>query len=185
MIGIVLAGGESRRFGSPKAFGEYGGRFFYEYAAEALALHCMETVIAARPEYADRFPDAYTVILDVPEYAGHGPLAGILAAMETIDSDWYAVLPCDVPFADSRIFDVLLAHREDGGEVIALEAEDRLHPLLSIWHRRSAPRIREALESGRRSVRPLIDTWADGSRLLEENPAIFDNVNRPGQLEGR
>lgn len=185
MIGIVLAGGESRRFGSPKAFAEYEGRFFYEYAMDALAPHCTETVIVARPEHADRFPDTLPVIGDLPTYAGHGPLVGILSAMEAIESDWYAVLPCDVPFADSRIFDVLLSHRADGIETIALEAEGKLHPLLSIWNCRSASRIREALRTSSRSVRPLIDTWADGSRLLEEEPAIFNNVNRPGQLEGR
>ncbi len=184
MIGIVLAGGESRRFGSPKALAEYEGRFFYEYAVGALASHCTETVVVARPEHADRFPDKLTVIGDLPSYAGHGPLAGILSVMEKVESDWYAVLPCDVPFADSRIFDILLSNRGDG-ETIALEAEGKLHPLMSIWNRQSASRIREALQAGRRSVRPLIDTWADGSNLLKESPAIFDNVNRPGQLEGR
>ena len=35
-VGIVLAGGLSRRFGSPKAFARIGTGYFYERAIEAL-----------------------------------------------------------------------------------------------------------------------------------------------------
>ncbi|WJY26621.1 molybdenum cofactor guanylyltransferase [Sporosarcina trichiuri] len=184
MIGIVLAGGESRRFGSPKAFARHNGKQFYQYAMEALAPHCAQTIIVARPEHRDRFPDCPTVLADLPEVAGQGPLAGILTVMDAADSDWYAVLPCDVPFADDRIVELLTAEKTDGGPS-AIEAAGIRHPLLSIWDRASARKIRSALAAGERSVRPLIRKWIDGTGLLEEDPSIFDNVNRPGQLEGR
>ena len=35
-VGIVLAGGLSRRFGSPKAFAKLGDQYFYEIAVEAM-----------------------------------------------------------------------------------------------------------------------------------------------------
>ena len=184
MIGIVLAGGESRRFGSPKAFATYEGRFFYEYAVDALAAHCTDVVLVARPEHVSKFPESLHVVTDLEEYAGLGPLAGILTAMQTRNADWYAVLPCDAPFVDERIIPELLFHRT-GNTSVAMKAKTKLHPLFSIWSEEAEPGIRAALETGNRSVRPLVDQWIDGEALLARNPFLFDNVNSPGQLEGR
>ncbi|MDW0108536.1 molybdenum cofactor guanylyltransferase [Sporosarcina aquimarina] len=184
MIGIVLAGGQSRRYGSPKAFAKFRGKYFYEYAMDALASHCSEIIIIARPEDVDRFPDAVTVVTDILEFAGQGPLAGILTGMCTIKSDWYAVLPCDVPFADGLIIQKLVNHRA-GFTSVAIEEAGKLHPLLSLWSKEAEFEIRSLLEQEKRSVRPLIEKWVDGSDLLKETPNLFENVNRPGQLEGR
>lgn len=184
MIGIVLAGGQSSRYGSPKAFATYRRKYFYEYAMDALAPYCSEIIIVARPEEIDRFPDAVSVVTDMTEFAGQGPLAGILTGMCTSKSDWYAVLPCDVPFADGLIIQKLLDHRA-GFTSVAIEEAGKLHPLLSIWSKEAELLIRSSLEKEKRSVRPLIDGWIDGSGLLKENPNLFENVNRPEQLEGR
>ena len=184
MIGIVLAGGESRRFGSPKAFATYKNRLFYEYAIDALTPHCTEVIVVARPEHMDCFPETIQVMTDRPEIRGQGPLAGILTVMAALKSEWYAVLPCDVPFVNDSIVAALKSHR-DGCRSIALEEADTQHPLLSIWSEEAEPMIRSALETGKRSVHPLVERWIDGEALLRLNPSLFDNVNRPGQLEGR
>ena len=55
-VGIVLAGGLSRRFGSPKAFARIGNEYFYELAIEALEPHCEEVIVVTRPELLERFP---------------------------------------------------------------------------------------------------------------------------------
>lgn len=184
VIGIVLAGGQSRRYGSPKAFAQYRGKCFYEYAIAALTPHCTEIVIVARPQDIDRFPNGLHVVTDLQEYAGKGPLAGILTGMHTIQSDWYAVLPCDVPFADDSIIRELQNYRT-GHRSVAIKVDGKPHPLLSIWNEGTEPMIRASLETENRSVRPLIDNWVDGQALLDEKPSIFDNVNSPGQIEGR
>ncbi|WP_158541101.1 molybdenum cofactor guanylyltransferase [Sporosarcina sp. BI001-red] len=184
MIGIVLAGGQSRRFGSTKAFAMYNGKCFYEYAITALAPHCSQIVVVARKEDVNRFPSTLHIVTDLQEFAGQGPLAGILTGMNTIQSDWYAVLPCDVPFADDSIIRKLMNHRT-GNLSVAIEEIGKCHPLLSIWSKGAEPMIRSSLEMENRSVRPLIHHWVDGQVLLEKKPSLFDNVNKPGQLEGR
>lgn len=184
MIGIVLAGGASRRFGSPKAFATYEGRHFYEYALDALAPHCTEVIIVARPEHVSHFPESLQIVTDLNEFAGHGPLAGILTVMQEYPSDWYAVLPCDAPFVDERLVQELQTHRISNTSV-ALKESSNLHPLFSLWSEEAEPKIRSSLETGNRSVRPLIDQWVDGEALLVQNPSLFDNVNSPGQMEGR
>ncbi|MCM3755957.1 molybdenum cofactor guanylyltransferase [Sporosarcina aquimarina] len=184
MIGIVLAGGQSRRYGSPKAFATHNGKCFYEYAIAALTPHCKQVVVVARPEDVNRFPSTWHVVTDLQEFAGQGPLAGVLTGMNTIQSEWYAVLPCDVPFADDSIIRELMNHRT-GYTAVAIEEVGKLHPLLSIWSKEAEPMIRSSLEMGNRSVRPLIQHWVDGQALLGKKPSLFVNVNSPGQLEGR
>ena len=93
MIGIVLAGGESRRFGSPKAFATFQDRYFYEYAVDALTPNCTDVFVVARPEHVSQFPESVQVGTDAIEFAGLGPLAGILTVMQLKPSESYAVLP--------------------------------------------------------------------------------------------
>ena len=102
-MGIVLAGGLSRRFGSPKAFARIENEYFYERAIDALEPHCDEVVIVTRPELLDRYAPSEKVITDLPEFAGLGPLAGILSAMESVEADRYVVLPCDMPYVNAEV----------------------------------------------------------------------------------
>ncbi|MCG7334968.1 molybdenum cofactor guanylyltransferase [Sporosarcina sp. ACRSM] len=184
-VGIVLAGGLSRRFGSPKAFAMVGGRYFHEWAVEALKEHCDEVVIVTRPELIDHYLVEVGLTTDSPEFAGLGPLAGILSVMESVQADRYIVLPCDMPFVDSEVMGKLLARHVNG--VTAVMAEGRHHPLVSVWDRDAEPVIREALENEQNRVMPVLSrvgvTWVDGNELADDVKQVFTNVNSPVVLE--
>lgn len=185
--GILLAGGQSRRFGSDKAFALHGGKPFYEYSYEALQPFCDEIIVAARAEFAARFPAGYFVIEDNEMYAGQGPLAGILSAMEALEADRYIVLPCDMPFIRPDMIGSLLA-RHTGG-VAAVEFDGARHPLISVWHADVKPAIRQALDSGSRRVMSVAYGaefyWIDGRMLAEDAELQLKNVNTPYELERR
>ncbi len=68
-VGVVLAGGLSRRFGSPKAFARIGTEYFYERALEALEPFCEEVIVVTREELLERFAPGVTTMTD---YAGSG-----------------------------------------------------------------------------------------------------------------
>ncbi|MCZ2260274.1 molybdenum cofactor guanylyltransferase [Sporosarcina sp. G11-34] len=184
-VGIVLAGGLSRRFGSPKAFASIGEEYFYERAVEALTPHCEEVVIVTRPELRNAYPAELKVIQDLPEVAGFGPLAGILSAMEFVEADRYVVLPCDMPYVDESIVGQLL---DCHGEVVtAVIAEGKHHPLVSVWDRKSKEPLREQLEKGQFRVINLLDklgvAWVDGHLLTDDEQSVFRNVNTPTDLD--
>ena len=101
--GIVLAGGLSRRFGSPKAFARFDSGIFMNEQSKRLESFCEEVIVVTREELLERFPQSVNTITDLPEVAGLGPLAGIYSAMETVDADAYVVLPCDMPYVDYSI----------------------------------------------------------------------------------
>ncbi len=185
-IGVVLAGGESRRFGSPKAFAKLDNRSFYELAKSALDAHCDEVVIVTRQELLKCFPEGIKVITDVMDYRGLGPLAGILSAMESVEADRYIVLPCDMPYVDKSVVGKLLAQHVQG--VTAVETDGRHHPLVSIWDGNVKDNIQDALANGQLRVMPVLASsgvsWIDGGLLTDDEQRVFANVNTPKVLKG-
>jgi molybdopterin-guanine dinucleotide biosynthesis protein A len=93
ILGAVLAGGQSSRFGSDKALAELGGRTLLARAVDALSGWCEYVVVVGR-EMAPA-----PTLPDWPR-PGMGPLAGIAAALHLArDEDYEAVLACGVDSA--------------------------------------------------------------------------------------
>jgi molybdopterin-guanine dinucleotide biosynthesis protein A len=74
VLGVVLAGGQSRRFGSDKALAEIGGCTLLDRAVATLARQCEAVVVAGRTIAAA------PVVADAPQ-AGMGPLGGLCGAL--------------------------------------------------------------------------------------------------------
>lgn len=90
LLGCVLAGGQSSRFGSDKALAELDGLPLLDHAVAALSRWCAEVVVVGR----DTAPVA--TLPDWPR-AGLGPLGGIAAALRhASDRGFAAVLTCGV-----------------------------------------------------------------------------------------
>ena len=184
--GIVLAGGLSSRFGSPKAFAEWAGRPFYERSLEALSPFCEECIVVTRPELVERFPEGLLVTTDMEPFAGQGPIAGILSGMEELRATSYIVLPCDMPFMTADVIGRLLECHSSG--VTAVVLDGKLHPLVSVWDGAAAKDLREALENGNRRVMDVQEKhgvrWIEGELLAGDDASrIFMNANTPDVLE--
>ena len=90
ILGVVLAGGMSTRFGSDKALAELDGRTLVSRAVDTLSGWCEYVVIAGRAT------GPAPCIPDWPR-AGMGPLAGIAAGLHHAQDEGYAsVLTCGV-----------------------------------------------------------------------------------------
>ena len=90
ILGAVLAGGKSSRFGTDKALAELGGRTLIARAVDALSGWCEHVVVVGRETApAPTLPDW--------PRPGMGPLAGIAAALHLArDEDYESVLTCSV-----------------------------------------------------------------------------------------
>ena len=93
MIGVVLAGGQSRRMGRDKALVEIAGSPLIEWASKALVEVSDRVVVAGRPEgWA-----GHEGLADPPGLGG--PLAGLVAALQlgtdllvvAVDQPWVRV----------------------------------------------------------------------------------------------
>jgi len=166
ILGVVLAGGRSTRFGSDKALAELGGHTLLARAFDTLTGFCELTVIAGR----ERGPGH--CIPDWPR-AGMGPLGGIAAALRLArDESYDSVMSCAV---DSlRLPDDLLERL--GPAPAYLEAQ----PVVGHWPVSALETI-EAILLGEGKHSMLAFAGAIGATpvKIDTKPA---NINTPADL---
>lgn len=120
VTGIVLAGGQSTRFGEPttnKAIATLGGQPLLERVADTVATATNHPPIVAvrteaqRAEYAEILAEHDIIFtFDSPDY--EGPLAGVVGALETIDTPWVFICGCDMPLLSADAVGWLLTQLE-------------------------------------------------------------------------
>ncbi|MCH1625855.1 molybdenum cofactor guanylyltransferase [Fredinandcohnia quinoae] len=147
ITGIILAGGESRRFGSPKAFAKFNNEYFYKHAINSLQKNVDNIFIVSHPSIKARFikNKLVTVIEDPQEYQGNGPLAGILATMSIDESDWYVVLPCDTPQVTTGLIKQLISFIDPQIDAVVPIVDGRAQPLIAVYHSRLKDHIEKLL----------------------------------------
>ena len=166
ILGAVLAGGQSTRFGSDKAQAELHGATLLERAVAQLASQCDDVVVVGR----ESAPVA--TIADWPR-AGMGPLGGIAAALRHAgDEDFASVLTCgvdSVPLPED-----LLDHLGDPPAYVASQ------PVIGHWPSSEASEVEAILRGdGRHSMLQFAKVLGAREVHLAVKP---DNINTPADL---
>lgn len=158
-IGAVLAGGESRRYGSPKALAEVGGARIIDRVVSALERVAGDVIVSANePEL---FRD-----LGLPTYPderpGLGPLAGIYTALlraREAGRPGILAVACDMPFPCVRLLERLRVEAfgsasGDEPDVVLPESRGRrgIEPLFAAYRTTCLPAIDSAIEEGDRRM---------------------------------
>jgi molybdopterin-guanine dinucleotide biosynthesis protein A len=174
--GYVLVGGRSSRFGADKALLDWHGRpLALHVAREVQEAAGVVTLVGAPERYAHL---GLAVILD--PVSGHGPLAGLQAALEHTSADWNLVVACDMPNLTAPFLRSLLetAAGRDPDLLLPRDAAGRAEPLCAVYHRRCLPAIQAAI---RQDIHKMTDAFAS-LRVLwwpVADPRIFANLNTP------
>lgn len=166
ILGAVLAGGLSTRFGSDKALAELDGHTLIARAVDALTGWCEYVVVVGRETApAPTLPDW--------PRPGMGPLAGIAGALHLArDENYAAVLTCGVDSVGlpDNLPDLL-------GAAPAYLADQ---PVIGIWPTGSLDLLEELLtREGRHSMLAFAEAIGARAVTLERGPA---NINTPGDL---
>lgn len=171
ILGAILAGGRSSRFGSDKAAALWDGRSLLEHAHAALSGQCEKIVVCAGDGV---LPEGFgEALIDRPE-AGLGPLGGLCAALfHARDGGFGAVLtvPVDAHPVPPALPDLLAG---DGPAVIAG------HWLFGLWPADLVEALEAHLRAGQHSVRSWIDVCGAREVSLPGAPPL--NVNTPAIL---
>jgi molybdopterin-guanine dinucleotide biosynthesis protein A len=179
---VVLAGGQGRRMGgADKGLVGYQGRPLIEWVLDALTPQAEEIVISANRNL-DRYA-AYgrRVLPDtLPDYPG--PLAGVLAALQAVESDWLLVVPCDTPHLPGDLVLRLLGAALLESVPLAVAADDaRTHHSCFIVRTDQRDNLAAFLARGERAVRHWHASMPSTSVRFEA--ACFANVNQPQDLD--
>ncbi|MDX3899032.1 MAG: molybdenum cofactor guanylyltransferase [Sphingobium sp.] len=166
ILGAVLAGGRSRRFGGDKALAEIDGKPMIAHIIDALGPQVDALVMCGRD-----WPGLER-IEDRPE-EGLGPLGGLNAALHHALTRGHAGVLCVPVDVLPLPGDLAVRLAGDGAAVFA-----RQHAV-GYWPARLAPLLDDMLASGERRIEALIA--AAGARRVEERFAMR-NINRPEDL---
>jgi len=151
MLGVVLAGGESRRLGRDKTELSIGGEPLWRRQLGVLrAAGATETVIVRRPGQAA--PPLVTCWRDIAVEAG--PIGGLHAALAPQSFSLVAVLAVDMPGIDAAWFRWLRGFCRPGMGAMAQHAE-ACEPLAAIYPREALPEIDAQLKNRDYSLQRL------------------------------
>jgi molybdopterin-guanine dinucleotide biosynthesis protein A len=186
-IGVVLAGGEGRRFGKPKGEVLLGGGTLAERAARALKPLCGSVLVSIAKGGVNPAP-AYPAIED--KGPRRGPLGGLAAAFASTGRADLLVLACDYPAVGTSFLRSLLAAAEGGGDDLVFPVDDggRDHPLVGLWRRSAEAALNSALEEQSYKVQALLPDLALRRLPVQVFPnfdlrRVLANVNWPDDLE--
>jgi molybdopterin-guanine dinucleotide biosynthesis protein A len=186
IVGLVLAGGRSQRFGSDKALAELGGRPLLEIAVTRLAAVCAQVAVSAPPggpaaALAERL--GVPVLADPPA-APRGPLSGVLAGLEwALDkrADLLVTLPCDAPLLPADLEDRLVAATQGAIAAVA-RSPAGLQPLCAAWGVGMTRALQSALAHGLHPAVHQILADAGAAEVRFDDDAAFLNVNTAADL---
>ena len=182
-VGVVLAGGASRRMGRDKALLAVGDASLAAGAARRLAAVCEEVAVADRGRgLLPGFPS-------LPDGPGRGPAAGILGAAAAYPGRPLLVLACDLPGVPAALLAELARSRRY--DWTAPRWRGGIEPLCALYGPASLAALAERVgrgllaphglaEDGRLAVRFL-----EGEALARFGPPeeVFFNLNTPEDLE--
>jgi molybdopterin-guanine dinucleotide biosynthesis protein A len=181
-VGVVLAGGESRRLGRDKAIVEVGGVGLAARAASRLISVCREITVA----------DGGRGVIDgmpsVPDGPGAGPAAGILGAAQRFPGRALLVLACDLPNVPAALLGNLA---KLNGDWVVPRHGGQLEPLCSLFRPAALSALAEIVAGGENALHRLTGRtdleldYLEGPSLevFGRPDEMFVNINRPEDLE--
>jgi molybdopterin-guanine dinucleotide biosynthesis protein A len=182
IVGVVVAGGASSRFGSDKALAILDGETLVERAHRTLREVCGETVVA------DAGRGLLSGVDSVADGDGEGPIAAILGAARHRPGRALLVLACDLPRVPAALLQRLTSESADW--VVPRHAGG-LEPLCALYRPRALEAL--ALQVGRGDFAlHHLDQAAIEARYLDagefadlgEPRRLFANVNTTDDLLG-
>jgi len=169
LTGVLLVGGESRRFGSPKALARINGTTFAEQAWGVLGEACDERLAFGKAH--DELPLPFPVHDDGTTV--RAPLAGVVAGLRVARNEVCVFLPVDLPFATPELVRKL-------GEACRDAAVPPSGPLPGAYSRSALPVLERRLAAGELALRDAIAEL--DALVVEFDPDLLVNVNAPEEL---
>jgi molybdenum cofactor guanylyltransferase len=168
LTGVLLVGGASTRFGSPKALARIDGSTLAEIAWEKLAF-CDERIAVGKT--ADALDLPFPVLDDGSET--RAPIAGVIAGLRASAHELCVMLPVDMPRIEPASLAALAAACDD----VAMPPTG---PLPGAYRRSALPALERRLAAGELALHDALDQLR--ARIVRIDPVELANVNTPDDL---
>jgi len=183
VTGVILAGGQARRMGGKdKGLILFNHKPLIAHVIATLKPQVGKLIINANRNIDQYQAFKYPVISDsLDDFCG--PLAGMLSAMQTVDTDYILTAPCDSPNISSqlrqRMMETLLAERAD---IAVAHDGERLQSVFCLISCRLQADLEAYLQQGGRKI----DAWLARHAMVvvdfSDQADTFLNVNHPEDI---
>ncbi|MCD8923350.1 molybdenum cofactor guanylyltransferase MobA [Staphylococcus epidermidis] len=193
MKAIILAGGESSRFGKAKAFAEIDNQYFYQKIVETLKSTNMfnRIIISTNSQLASQFEYEY-VIIDDEHHKNKGPLTGIYSVMKQyMDEELFFIVSVDTPMITSKavngLYHFMVSNLiESRLDIVAFKEGQICIPTIGFYTLSTFPFIEKALNSNHLSLKhvfkQLSTDWLDVTEI--DSPHYwYKNINFQHDLD--
>jgi molybdopterin-guanine dinucleotide biosynthesis protein A len=166
LTGVLLVGGASIRFGSPKALIEIDGETLVARGRRVLAEACDEVLVVGKPGELpfDVTPDAGDV---------RAPMAGVVGGLRSAAHDVAVFLPVDCPRITAGVLRAL-------GEACRDAAVPQTGPLPGAWAKSALPLLEQRLANGPYALYRTYDEL--DVVTLQIDPELVADVDTPDDL---
>ena len=188
ILGVVLAGGKSQRFGEDKTQVKLNNKILIDYILSEIIDQFNEILIVSNNQIKFKHSTKISIIKDIIE--GLGPLGGILTAMKWIknnkkDYKWISTFPSDTPFFtknELKIFYEKINIKKN--KLFFIKNKNTRHNIFGLWSMDLLDKLESDIQKGERKV----ELWADSVDVeiinvdyKEKDP--FFNINTKEDLE--
>jgi len=189
ILGIILAGGKSSRFGEDKSIAKLGDKTLLDHTINKIENEFTEILLISNNKEFNFKNNKIHVVEDCIE-GQLGPLVGILTAMKWVIKNkknykWIASFPCDTPFFDIKLISELKNKvKQTSKKLIFLNSNKKRHNIFGLW----SMDLIEILEKDIKNSFRKVELWADkiGYENININEEKFDkflNINTKKDLE--
>jgi molybdenum cofactor guanylyltransferase len=160
---VLLVGGASRRFGSPKALARLGGETLAQRAWRVLGDACDERIAVGKT--ADALPLPFSLVDDGSDV--RAPIAGVVAGLRTARHDVCVFLPVDC----ARVSAATLRRLAESAPAVSPTG-----PLPGAYRRSILPTLERKLALGDYTLRDV------EAAVVDIDAGELVNVNTPADL---
>ena len=189
ILGVVLAGGQSKRFGQDKSQVQLGGKILIDYILLEILDQFNEILIISNNDIKFLNSKKITKIEDYKKDLG--PLGGVLTAMKWIkknnrDYKWISTFPSDTPFFKKKYLSDFIKNIDDKkSKLFFIKSNDKRHNIFGLWSTELLDRLEDDVTNkGERKV----EIWANkvGVKTINmefKNNDPFFNINTKEDLK--
>ena len=188
ILGVVLAGGKSQRFGQDKSQVKLKDKILIDYILSEIIDEFNETLIVTNKTINFMESEKITIIKDFKECLG--PLGGVLSAMKWIKKNnkkynWISTFPSDTPFFTKKeLKNFYKSIQIEKNKLFFIKNNKTRHNIFGLWSLELMDQLESDLLKGERKV----EFWANSIgvsivNLEQKNFDPFFNINTKEDLE--
>jgi molybdopterin-guanine dinucleotide biosynthesis protein A len=183
MLGVILAGGENRRFGSEKALVRLGDKLLIERILDSLKTALDEVVIITN---SPRIYEHLGCTLLCDEIPGKGCLGGLYTGLRYSRGGSIFAVACDMPFLNGEFIKYMVG-RSEGYDVVIPRTE-ALQPMHAIYSANCLPHMEDLMRRGNLKILDFFhkvrmkEIGPQDVARFDRRGIMFYNINTPQDL---